>query len=257
MMKSSSGEKALDQQTLDILLVDDDEFFADIVANQLQDELHHKITIARGGREAKELLEKENSHFDMILTDYYMPEISGIDLLQWIHDTHLEIPVVMLTAAGSDVVAVEAMKLGAYDYVRKEQLDLQHLGVIINATNERHQFRVTKALEEERAHEIGLNELATDKVRDVLNALTPTLNSALANINGDIETRGEDLCKQLPPAQGEQLHNLLKQIQRETVTLETSIRGLLGLYRMLYAHHAEVRELDRLKREIEEKTAAA
>ncbi len=247
----------MDQQPLDILLVDDDEFFADIVAGQLQDELKHKVKIARSGREAKELLEKGNSHYDMILTDYFMPEITGLDLLKWIHDKHLETPVVMLTAAGTDVVAVEAMKLGAYDYVRKEQLDLQHLGVVINATHERHQFRIAKVLEEERAQEIGLNKLATDKVRDVLNAITPTLNSALANINGDIEARGEKLCKQLPPAQCEQLRNLLKQIQHEVVTLETSIRGLLGLYRMLYAHHAEARELDRLKREIEEKTTAA
>jgi DNA-binding NtrC family response regulator len=229
----------LDQQTLDILLVDDDEFFADIVAGQLQDELQHRVTIARGGRQAKELLENSSSHFDIILTDYYMPEMNGIDLLQWMYDNHIETPVVMLTAVGSDIVAVDAMKLGAYDYVRKEQLDLQHLGVVINATNERHRFRVAQSFEEERAREIKLNTLATDKVRDVLNAITPTLNSA-----------------QLPSPQREQLRELLKQIQHEAVTLETSVRGLLGLYRMLYAHHAEARELDRLKREIEEKVAS-
>jgi DNA-binding NtrC family response regulator len=245
----------LDQQTLDILLVDDDEFFADIVAGQLQDELKHRVTIARSGRQAKELLENSSSHFDIILTDYYMPEMNGLDLLQWMYDNHIEIPVVMLTAVGSDLVAVDAMKLGAYDYVRKEQLDLQHLGVVINATNERHRFRITQSFEEEHAREIKLNKLATDKVRDVLNAITPTLNSALANINGDIETQGEELCTQLPSPQREQLRELLKHIQHEAVTLETSIRGLLGLYRMLYAHHAEVRELDRLKREIEEKVA--
>ena len=246
----------MDQQTLDILLVDDDEFFADIVAGQLQDELKHRVTIARSGRQAKELLENSSSHFDIILTDYYMPGMNGLDLLQWMYDNHIETPVVMLTAVGSDIVAVDAMKLGAYDYVRKEQLDLQHLGVVINATNERHRFRVAQSFEEERAREIKLNTLATDKVRDVLNAITPTLNSALANINGDIETQGEELCKQLPSPQREQLRELLKQIQHEAVILETSVRGLLGLYRMLYAHHAEARELDRLKREIEEKVAS-
>ncbi len=247
----------MEQQTLNILLVDDDEFFASIVANQLQDEYKYKVTIARNGLEAKELISTGGSnHFDIILTDYFMPEMNGIDLLKWIHEHNMETPVVMLTAAGSETVAVEAMKLGAYDYVRKEQLDLQHLGIVIDATHERHQFRITKSLEEERSREIGLNNIATDKVRDVLNALTPTLNSALANINGDIETHGEVLCKQLPSPQREQVHDLLQQIQHSTVLLETSIRGLLGLYRMLYAHHAEVQELDRLKREIEEKTTS-
>ena len=247
----------MNEHALNILLVDDDEFFADVVAGQLQDELQHKVTVARSGHQAKEILDKGNSHFDIILTDYYMPEMSGIDLLQWIHDKNLETPVVMLTAAGTDVVAVEAMKLGAYDYVRKEQLDIQHLGIVIDATHERHEFRIAKLLEEERMQEIGLNKLATDKVRDVLNAITPTLNSALANINGDIETKGEEICRQLSSSQQEQFHDFLTRIQKEAITLETSIRGLLGLYRMLYAHHAESRELDRLKREIEEKTPVA
>jgi DNA-binding NtrC family response regulator len=248
----------LEQQTLNILLVDDDEFFANVVATQLQDEYNYKVTIARNGHEATKLIAMDGSnHFDMVLTDYSMPEMTGIDLLQWIHEHNMETPVVVLTAAGSDVVAVDAMKLGAYDYVRKEQLDLQHLDIVINATHERHQFRIAKALEEERVREIGLNNLATDKVRDVLNALTPTLNSALANINGDIENYGEELCKQLSSPQREQLHDLLQQIQHSAVVLETSIRGLLGLYRMLYAHHAEVQELDRLKREIEEKTKSS
>jgi hypothetical protein len=148
------------------------------------------------------------------------------------------------------------MKLGAYDYVRKEQLDLQHLGVVINATYERYQFRITKALEEERTREIGLNKLATDKVRDVLNAITPALNSALANINGDIETRGEELCKKLPSPLDEQLCDLLNKIHHEVNTLDISIRGLLELYRMLYAHHAEVHEIDQLKNRIEEEATS-
>jgi hypothetical protein len=157
----------------------------------------------------------------------------------------------LLTAAGSDIVAVEAMKLGAYDYVRKEQLDLHHLGVVINATYERYQFRITKTMEEERTKEISLNKLATDKVHDVLNTLTPKLNSALANITGDIEGRGGEICRQLPSPLNEQLDVLLKQIQQEVDGLEASIGGLLDLYRVLYAHHAEVQELDRLKRKIE------
>lgn len=244
----------MEQNSLNILLVDDDEFFSTIVASQLEDEYLHKVKVVDSGNGAIEALQKGNIHFDIILTDYNMPEMNGIELLKWIKSQNIETPVVMLTAAGSDVVAVEAMKLGAYDYVRKEQLDIQHLGVVINGTFERYQFRIAKALEEERTREIALNKLATDKVRDVLNAITPALNSALANINSDIETKGEEIYKSLPLQQREELRSLLKNIQRETVSLETSIRGLLGLYRILYAHHAEVQEIERLKQEIEQKS---
>lgn len=244
----------MENQIYDILLVDDDHFFSDIVAAQLHEEYKHKVTVASSAIDAQKLLQKGDTHFDIILTDYNMPDMSGIDLLRWICNQKIEIPVVMLTAAGSDLVAVEAMKLGAYDYVRKEQLDLQHLSVVIEGTHERHQFRIAKALEEERVREIALNKLATDKVRDVLNAITPTINSALANINSDLEMRGEEMLQSLPDTHKDKVKSFLSDVQREVVLLETSIRGLLGLYRLLYAHHAEVQELDKLKKEIEEKT---
>jgi hypothetical protein len=54
-----------------------------------------------------------------------------------------------------------------------------------------------------------------------------------------------------------ELRSLLEQIHREVNALETSIRGLLDLYRILYAHHAEAQELERLKQEIEENAASA
>lgn len=247
----------MNQYPLNILLIDDDEFFSQVVAEQITEEFHYNITIANSGQQAKELLENPNKRFDVILTDYYMPGMNGIDLLHWIKSKNIKTPVVILTAAGSDVVAVEAMKLGAYDYVRKEQLDLHHLGVVINATYERYQFRITQELEEERALEIKLNNLATDKVRDVLNRITPAINSALANIKADIETKGEELSQQLTGLNKEKLSNIFGLIQHEVLILEIYIRNLLDLYKILYAHHAESNELERLKKEIEEKAPRA
>lgn len=52
-----------------------------------------------------------------------------------------ETPVLMLTAAGTENIAVEAMKLGAYDYIKKDQLDLEHLPINLNGIYERYLFR--------------------------------------------------------------------------------------------------------------------
>ena len=90
-------------------------------------------------------------------------------------------------------------------------------------------------------------------MRDVLNAITPNLNNALANINSDIEVQGEKLLGTLPPAERESLRGLLDEIQKDATTLEKGIKGLLGLYRMLYAHHAEAQEIDHLRKELEDK----
>jgi DNA-binding NtrC family response regulator len=244
-------ECALEQATLNVLVVDDDEFFAGVVSNQIRAEYKHRTTIVRDGSEAKKLLENGDGHFDIILTDYDMPEMSGLDLLRWMQQQKIEIPVVVLTAAGSETVAVEAMRLGAYDYVRKEQLDLQHLGIVINSTHERRQLRIARVIEEERSHEVDLNLMATDKVRDLLNALTPKLNAALAGIHSDLEMQGEQLYNQLPMMQQREFRQFLQHINHETVVLESSIRGLLKLYRMLYAHHTSAEDFDRIKNEIE------
>jgi CheY-like chemotaxis protein len=241
----------VNKETLHILLVDDDDFFVSIVANQLDEEFKYKTTIAHDGREAKELLSKDKHKFDMIMTDYDMPNMNGLQLLRWIHESKIDIPVVMLTAAGTEEVAVEAMKSGAYDYVRKEQIDLYHLQVVINGTHERFLFRVAQAMEEERTREIHLNAVATDKVRDMVNALTPKLNDSLANIASTLELQGEKICNATPEPRKKELRDFLGKLQSEITTLETSIRGLLGLYRILYAHHAEDKEIDRLKEEID------
>lgn len=236
---------------LHILLVDDDDFFAEVIARQLEEELNHKVTIASDGRQAEKIIASGKEHFDVILTDYEMPNVNGLELLNWLKEHNSEIPVVMLTAAGSETIAVEAMKAGAYDYVRKEQLDLHHLGILIDATHERHELRIARAIEEERMKEIALNALATDKVRDVLNALTPIINDALAGIHSELDVQGDDILKRLPEKNKKEFQEFIERIRKETVSLETSIRGLLGLYRILYAHHAEVNEIERLKKEIE------
>jgi CheY-like chemotaxis protein len=255
MRRSQERETLVEEQPLHILMVDDDEFFSGVVCKQLRAEYKFQVTAAENGLQARQLIEKEPAQYDVIFTDYDMPEMGGLDLLQWILDNQIEIPVVMLTAAGSEQVAVEAMKLGAYDYVRKEHLDLQHLGIIIHATNERRQLRIIRAREEERTKELQLNDLATDKVRDVLNALTPVMNAAIAGIMSEVELDGEELCLRLPEPYCIELKKILSRIRTDTKSVETSTRGLLGLYKLLYAHHAGMEEIDRLKTEIENQSA--
>ena len=143
------------------------------------------------------------------------------------------------------------MKCGAYDYIRKEHIDLTHLGIVINSTHERRQLRIARALEEERTREIDLNLKATDKVRDMMNILMPKLNASLAGINSDLDMQSEHLFLQLTESQQREFKQLFHQIKTETAVLEATVRGLLKLYQMLYAHHTGAEDLDRLKQEME------
>lgn len=94
----------MDREPLSVLLVDDEGFFISLIASQLQDEYGYKVDTAFTGREAVDKIAKAKRAYDVILLDYMMPEMSGLNVLQWMHEQKNETPVVMLTAAGSENV---------------------------------------------------------------------------------------------------------------------------------------------------------
>jgi len=71
----------------------------------------------------------EEHHVDVVVTDLRMPKIDGIELLKRITEAHPHIPVILITAHGTVDTAVEALKLGAFDYVTKpfEQAELRNV----------------------------------------------------------------------------------------------------------------------------------
>ena len=243
-----------DQIRLRVLLVDDDPAFVNVVALSLREEFAMDVAVALSGQEAIDLLQTEHVGFDVVVLDYRMPGLTGLDVLQWMHESKAETPAFMLTAAGSETIAVESMKLGAYDYCRKEDVDIQHLANLIQATHERHLFRVTSALEEERMREIALNNQATDKLRDVINAIAPTMISAFAHITVDLETSQELWIAGLPTGERSRVKQLFLNVQSQLLKIEAGVRCLLALYKLLYARYPESEEIESIGREFEEQT---
>ncbi|MEK6650812.1 MAG: response regulator, partial [Bacteroidota bacterium] len=110
-----------------VLLVDDEDALVGILATQLTEQFGYVTRVLHDGREAIELLESGENPPSLVITDYDMPEVNGIELLQWITDRKMQVPVIVLTGAGTEHVATESLRLGAYDFLRKEHLDLQRL----------------------------------------------------------------------------------------------------------------------------------
>ncbi|RNC67676.1 MAG: response regulator [Desulfuromonadales bacterium] len=99
-----------------ILIVDDEADIALILKLQLEDAGYRTVR-GRDGVEALELLGRER--FDLILLDIRMPRMDGIEVLERIRHEWPDLVVVMMTAHGSEDIAVEAMKKGAVDYISK------------------------------------------------------------------------------------------------------------------------------------------
>lgn len=99
-----------------ILIVDDEPDIALILKLHLEDQ-GYETERARDGVEAIERLEREQ--FDLMLLDIKMPRMDGIRVLEKLRDLRPDQAVIMMTAHGSEYIAVEAMKKGAVDYIAK------------------------------------------------------------------------------------------------------------------------------------------
>jgi len=108
-MEKSENEK--------ILLVDDEEYLLKSLEVFLKNETNYEIFTASDGKEAIEIIDSKD--IDLILTDLKMPEISGVELMEYVKGKSEDVPVIVMTAYASLNSAIEALRNGAYDYLIK------------------------------------------------------------------------------------------------------------------------------------------
>jgi len=99
-----------------ILLIEDDAGIAAALKKYLQTE-GYEVAVAARGDEGN--ARAQNEPWDVIITDLKMPGLSGLDLVAQLHVAKPKLPIIMMTAFGTTETAIEATKLGAYDYLLK------------------------------------------------------------------------------------------------------------------------------------------
>ena len=118
-------------ESMKILVVDDEAPVRDMIKKGLSQMGGYHVEVAKNGLEAIEKIEKDV--FDLVLTDLKMPEMDGLELLKTLKGIRPEVMVILITAYGSIETAVEAMRLGANDYITKP-IDLNELLIHISKT---------------------------------------------------------------------------------------------------------------------------
>jgi len=100
-----------------ILLVDDEEIAHKSIGGFLED-LGYQVLIAENGKQALDILQKEN-RIGLVISDVKMPVMNGLELLKSICNQERRIPVILISGYGGVNSAVEALRLGACDYLKK------------------------------------------------------------------------------------------------------------------------------------------
>ncbi len=177
-----------------ILIVDDEKNIREGLQKALEPS-GYKIILASDGKEGLEkfLINK----IDLAILDIKMPKISGLEVLQKINDFQTAIPIIFLTGHGNVETAVEAMQLGAYDFLTKP-VNLDKLEIIIKrALNLKELEKTNKKLKNQiRDYEVVKNILGkskqTLKLIETIKKVAPS--KANVYIYGESGTGKEEVC---------------------------------------------------------------
>ncbi len=178
-----------------VLIIDDDHSIRNMLSIVLKNEGYEVIAVESAIVALKKL---KKEMIDLIISDIKMPEISGIELLRKVKSIDQEIPVIMITGFASTNDAVEAMKLGAEDYIIKP-FNLDELKIIINKsiyrkTIEKENIELKSKLTEKEKFEniVGKNSKML-KIFDLIDTISQTDSTVL--ISGESGTGKELIAR--------------------------------------------------------------
>lgn len=158
-----------------ILVIDDDRPIRSTLTEILEFE-KFKVSTAEDGKQGLEKIKAEA--FDLVLCDIKMPKMDGIEVLEQSLAAKPDLPVVMISGHGTIETAVDAIKMGAFDFIAKP-LDLNRLLVTVrNALDRNELVEETKTLRK-KVHQSKLNDIigessAIQAVKDMIAKVAPT-----------------------------------------------------------------------------------
>jgi two-component system response regulator PilR (NtrC family) len=178
-----------------ILVVDDEDSIREFLEIMLKKE-NYEVTTAEDGLRAKEILAKKS--FDMVISDMQMPNMTGIELLKHVKESYPDLVFMMITAFGTTETAVDAMKMGAYDYVTKPfKIDEVRLN-IANALRSKNLETEVRILKKELVKEYSFqnmigNSAAMHTIFDLVKRVSQAPTNVL--ITGESGTGKEVVAK--------------------------------------------------------------
>ncbi len=158
-----------------ILLIEDEEPIRRVMVRILQDEnATYEVTEAHDGSKGLSALKKND--FDLVMCDIKMPKKDGIEVLQETRNQNIHVPFIMLTGHGNVDTAVEAMKLGAHDFIPKPPDLNRLLTAVRNALEIKSLKKENKALKKKIAkrHTIIGDAASIKKVHELIDKVAPT-----------------------------------------------------------------------------------
>lgn len=167
-----------------VLLVDDNEQWGTFVASELErTDPRLRITVSLSATEALLTLQ-ENASIDCVVTDYRMPEISGLELLERVRREWDELPFILITGEGSENVASNAIEQGVSDYLVKDPRTDQASILATKIRSAVAQYHLQQAVEESEEQYRTVTEQSRDAIIIIRNYRVVFCNRRMEELVG-------------------------------------------------------------------------
>jgi len=196
----------MDDRVISVLLAEDNESHALLMKRRLGRDESFAIHVAEDGIACLEKLAQAS--YDVLLLDHNLPKVDGLEILKRVGEQGHDTPVIMITGEGSETVAVQAMKEGAYDYIVKSREYLTTLPLVIRKAVEKHRLlveheRIEQEIKQRNRELTILNSIAqiVGQPLDLQQMLSQALSKTLELMKADggiihlwDENTGELVC---------------------------------------------------------------
>src|SRR5256714_7681829 len=211
-----------------LLIVDDEKTTREGLRDPLQD--RYDVYLAEDAKSAMELLERDR--FDALLTDFRLPSEDGMKLIARAKSLPKPPVCILMTAYGSEELAVEAMKSGADDYIAKGRLQIEELEIrIARVLRQQNLEAENQALHQQIDRKFGLENIIGEsepmhETFDLVRQVAPTRATVL--ISGESGTGKELIAKAI--------HNLSPRSKQPMVTVHCAALPPTLLEAELFGH---------------------
>jgi PAS domain S-box-containing protein len=147
-------------QAAKLLIVDDEELIR-LNLRALLEDIGYRVSEASDGRDGLDAFDRERP--DLVLVDLMMPVMNGLSIIAGLREKSPETPIIVISGTGSVRDAVDALRLGAWDYVLKPVADAEGLDIIIKRTLEK-----ARLVRENRLYQEHLEDLVRERTEELL-----------------------------------------------------------------------------------------